>query len=71
MRVYSTHTKKKAFCISKMSSGPFAEGEVSKTFAFDDTQLSLSIVLDVIQILNLTTFLKIMNSVRISQVSLQ
>lgn len=30
MRVYSTHTKKKAFCISKMSSGPLAEGEVSR-----------------------------------------
>uniref|UniRef100_A0A3Q1GIK9 Chromatin assembly factor 1, subunit B n=1 Tax=Acanthochromis polyacanthus TaxID=80966 RepID=A0A3Q1GIK9_9TELE len=29
MRVYSTHTKKKAFCISKMSSGGNAEGEVS------------------------------------------
>lgn len=27
--MYSTHTKKKAFCISKMSSGSPAEGEVS------------------------------------------
>lgn len=38
MRVYSTHTKKKAFCISKMSSGPLADGEVSRNFALlDDT----------------------------------
>lgn len=29
MRVYSTHTKKKAFCISKLSSGPQPVGEVS------------------------------------------
>lgn len=37
MRVYSTHTKKKAFCISKMSSGPLADGEVGIDVAFDDT----------------------------------
>lgn len=34
MRVYSTHTKKKAFFVSKMSSGPLAEGEVG-TFLFN------------------------------------
>nr|XP_040057334.1 chromatin assembly factor 1 subunit B [Gasterosteus aculeatus aculeatus]XP_040057335.1 chromatin assembly factor 1 subunit B [Gasterosteus aculeatus aculeatus] len=34
MRVYSTHTKKKAFCISKMSSGP--EGEVKPYRMFHD-----------------------------------
>lgn len=36
MRVYSTHTKKKAFCISKMSSGQPAEGEVCKIYFFKD-----------------------------------
>lgn len=37
MRVYSTHTKKKAFSISKMSSGPLADGEVSIHFTLNDT----------------------------------
>lgn len=29
MRVYSTHTKKKAYSVSKMTSGSAGEGEVS------------------------------------------
>lgn len=39
MRVYSTHTKKKAFCISKMSSGPLAEGEVKQHRMFHDDSM--------------------------------
>uniref|UniRef100_A0A665U216 CAF1B/HIR1 beta-propeller domain-containing protein n=1 Tax=Echeneis naucrates TaxID=173247 RepID=A0A665U216_ECHNA len=39
MRVYSTHTKKKAFCISKMSSGPLAEGEVKQYRIFHDDSM--------------------------------
>ncbi|KAM6934174.1 chromatin assembly factor 1 subunit B [Xenentodon cancila] len=39
MRVYSTHTKKKAFCISKMSSGPVAEGEVKQYRMFHDDSM--------------------------------
>ncbi|XP_035531972.1 chromatin assembly factor 1 subunit B [Morone saxatilis] len=39
MRVYSTHTKKKAFCISKMSSGPLAEGEVKQYRMFHDDSM--------------------------------
>lgn len=35
MRVYSTHTKKKAFCVSKMTSGPLADGEVCRNFGFN------------------------------------
>lgn len=31
MRVYSTHTKKKAYSVSKMTSGSAGEGEVSVT----------------------------------------
>lgn len=31
MRVYSTHTKKKAYSVSKMTSGSAGEGEVSET----------------------------------------
>uniref|UniRef100_A0A3Q2XJ08 Chromatin assembly factor 1 subunit B n=1 Tax=Haplochromis burtoni TaxID=8153 RepID=A0A3Q2XJ08_HAPBU len=39
LRVYSTHTKKKAFSISKMSSGPLAEGEVSRYRMFHDDSM--------------------------------
>ncbi|XP_060909471.1 chromatin assembly factor 1 subunit B [Labrus mixtus] len=39
MRVYSTHTKKKAFCVSKMSSGPQAEGEVKQHRMFHDDSM--------------------------------
>ncbi|XP_049450097.1 chromatin assembly factor 1 subunit B [Epinephelus fuscoguttatus] len=39
MRVYSTHTKKKASCISKMSSGPLAEGEVKQYRMFHDDSM--------------------------------
>ncbi|XP_023271584.1 chromatin assembly factor 1 subunit B [Seriola lalandi dorsalis] len=39
MRVYSTHTKKKAFCISKMSSLPLAEGEVKQYRIFHDDSM--------------------------------
>uniref|UniRef100_A0A3P8VS62 Chromatin assembly factor 1, subunit B n=1 Tax=Cynoglossus semilaevis TaxID=244447 RepID=A0A3P8VS62_CYNSE len=39
MRVYSTHTKKKAFCISKMSSGQPAEGEVKQYRIFHDDSM--------------------------------
>ncbi|KAK2839890.1 hypothetical protein Q5P01_013630 [Channa striata] len=39
MRVYSTHTKKKAFCISKMNSGPLAEGEVKQYRMFHDDSM--------------------------------
>ncbi|XP_034549827.1 chromatin assembly factor 1 subunit B [Notolabrus celidotus] len=39
MRVYSTHTKKKAFCVSKMSSGPLAEGEVKQHRMFHDDSM--------------------------------
>ncbi|KAM9343619.1 chromatin assembly factor 1 subunit B [Pholidichthys leucotaenia] len=39
MRVYSTHTKKKAFSISKMSSGPLAEGEVKQYRMFHDDSM--------------------------------
>lgn len=39
MRVYSTHTKKKAFCISKMSSGGNAEGEVKQYRMFHDDSM--------------------------------
>ena len=49
--MYSTHTKKKAFCVSKMSSGPLPEGEVSRKFAFDDSTVSFSIILIMIIII--------------------
>uniref|UniRef100_A0A3Q0SQ41 Chromatin assembly factor 1, subunit B n=1 Tax=Amphilophus citrinellus TaxID=61819 RepID=A0A3Q0SQ41_AMPCI len=39
LRVYSTHTKKKAFCVSKMSSGPLAEGEVKQYRMFHDDSM--------------------------------
>ncbi|XP_004557936.1 chromatin assembly factor 1 subunit B [Maylandia zebra] len=39
LRVYSTHTKKKAFSISKMSSGPLAEGEVKQYRMFHDDSM--------------------------------
>ncbi|KAG7244099.1 hypothetical protein INR49_005770 [Caranx melampygus] len=39
MRVYSTHTKKKAFCVSKMSSGPLAEGEAKQFRIFHDDSM--------------------------------
>uniref|UniRef100_A0A7N6AIG2 Chromatin assembly factor 1 subunit B n=1 Tax=Anabas testudineus TaxID=64144 RepID=A0A7N6AIG2_ANATE len=39
MRVYSTHTKKKAFSISKMSSGPLADGEVKQYRMFHDDSM--------------------------------
>lgn len=39
MRVYSTHTKKKAFCVSKMSSGPLADGEVKQSRMFHDDSM--------------------------------
>ncbi|XP_028992735.1 chromatin assembly factor 1 subunit B [Betta splendens] len=39
MRVYSTHTKKKAFCISKMSSGPLPDGEVKQYRMFHDDSM--------------------------------
>uniref|UniRef100_A0A8C2ZRI3 Chromatin assembly factor 1 subunit B n=1 Tax=Cyclopterus lumpus TaxID=8103 RepID=A0A8C2ZRI3_CYCLU len=39
MRVYSTHTKKKAFSISKMSSGPLAEGEAKQHRMFHDDSM--------------------------------
>ncbi|XP_041856767.1 chromatin assembly factor 1 subunit B [Melanotaenia boesemani] len=39
MRVYNTHTKKKAFCISKMSSGPLAEGEAKQYRMFHDDSM--------------------------------
>ncbi|KAE8299229.1 Chromatin assembly factor 1 subunit B [Larimichthys crocea] len=39
MRVYSTHTKKKAFCVSKMSSGPLAEGEAKQYRMFHDDSM--------------------------------
>uniref|UniRef100_A0A3Q1AT45 Chromatin assembly factor 1 subunit B n=1 Tax=Amphiprion ocellaris TaxID=80972 RepID=A0A3Q1AT45_AMPOC len=39
MRVYSTHTKKKAFCISKMSSEGNAEGEVKQYRMFHDDSM--------------------------------
>uniref|UniRef100_A0A667WWM1 Chromatin assembly factor 1 subunit B n=1 Tax=Myripristis murdjan TaxID=586833 RepID=A0A667WWM1_9TELE len=39
MRVYSTHTRKKAYCVSKMSSGPIGEGEHYRMF-HDDSMRS-------------------------------
>ncbi|XP_061647879.1 chromatin assembly factor 1 subunit B [Phyllopteryx taeniolatus] len=39
MRVYSTHTKKKAFCVSKMSSGAPADGEVKQHRIFHDDSM--------------------------------
>ncbi|MEQ2203843.1 Chromatin assembly factor 1 subunit B, partial [Xenoophorus captivus] len=39
MRVYSTHTKKKAFCVSKMSSGPLADGEAKQYRMFHDDSM--------------------------------
>lgn len=39
MRVYSTHTKKKAFCISKLSSGPQPVGEAKQTRMFHDDSM--------------------------------
>ncbi|KAF7663054.1 hypothetical protein LDENG_00219550 [Lucifuga dentata] len=39
MRVYSTHTKKKAFCVSKMSSGSAGEGEVKHYRMFHDDSM--------------------------------
>nr|XP_020443757.1 chromatin assembly factor 1 subunit B [Monopterus albus] len=39
MRVYSTHTKKKAFCISKMNSGPLADGETKQYRMFHDDSM--------------------------------
>ncbi|KAM4561366.1 chromatin assembly factor 1 subunit B [Fundulus diaphanus] len=39
MRVYSTHTKKKAFCVSKMSSAPIADGEVKQYRMFHDDSM--------------------------------
>ncbi|XP_056281780.1 chromatin assembly factor 1 subunit B [Pseudoliparis swirei] len=39
MCVYSTHTKKKAFSISKMSSGPLAEGEAKQQRMFHDDSM--------------------------------
>ncbi|CAN9497673.1 unnamed protein product [Ophioblennius macclurei] len=39
MRVYSTHTKKKAFCVSKMSSGPHADGEAKQFRMFHDDSM--------------------------------
>ncbi|XP_076015331.1 chromatin assembly factor 1 subunit B-like [Genypterus blacodes] len=39
MRVYSAHTKKKAFCVSKMSSGPHGEGEVKQYRMFHDDSM--------------------------------
>ncbi|KAM4559254.1 chromatin assembly factor 1 subunit B isoform 1-T2 [Odontesthes bonariensis] len=39
MRVYSPHTRKKAFCISKMSSGPLAEGEIKQYRMFHDDSM--------------------------------
>lgn len=39
MRVYSTHTKKKAFCVSKLSSGPQAEGEAKQFRMFHDDSM--------------------------------
>nr|XP_057937461.1 chromatin assembly factor 1 subunit B [Doryrhamphus excisus]XP_057937462.1 chromatin assembly factor 1 subunit B [Doryrhamphus excisus] len=39
MRVYSTHTKKKAFCVSKMSSGSPADGEVKQHRIFHDDSM--------------------------------
>ncbi|KAM9850487.1 chromatin assembly factor 1 subunit B [Aulostomus maculatus] len=39
MRVYSTHTKKKAFSISKMSSGSPADGEVKQQRMFHDDSM--------------------------------
>ncbi|XP_039456488.1 chromatin assembly factor 1 subunit B isoform X2 [Oreochromis aureus] len=39
LRVYGTHTKKKAFSISKMSSGPLAEGEVKQYRMFHDDSM--------------------------------
>ncbi|XP_062257830.1 chromatin assembly factor 1 subunit B [Platichthys flesus] len=39
MRVYSAHTKKKAFSISKMSSGPLPEGEVKPHRIFHDDSM--------------------------------
>ncbi|XP_017278117.1 chromatin assembly factor 1 subunit B isoform X2 [Kryptolebias marmoratus] len=39
MRVYSTHTKKKAFCVSKMSSGSPTEGEAKQYRMFHDDSM--------------------------------
>ncbi|CAL1582243.1 unnamed protein product [Knipowitschia caucasica] len=39
MRVYSTHTKKKAFCISKLSSGPVPEGDSKPFRMFHDDSM--------------------------------
>uniref|UniRef100_A0A3B4A585 Chromatin assembly factor 1 subunit B n=1 Tax=Periophthalmus magnuspinnatus TaxID=409849 RepID=A0A3B4A585_9GOBI len=39
MRVYSTHTKKKAFCISKLSSGPVPEGDAKPFRMFHDDSM--------------------------------
>uniref|UniRef100_A0A672JTV8 Chromatin assembly factor 1 subunit B n=1 Tax=Salarias fasciatus TaxID=181472 RepID=A0A672JTV8_SALFA len=39
MRVYSTHTKKKAFCVSKMSPGPQADGEAKQYRMFHDDSM--------------------------------
>ncbi|KAM3862017.1 chromatin assembly factor 1 subunit B [Diretmus argenteus] len=39
MRVYSTHTRKKAFCVSKMSSGSPGEGEVKHYRMFHDDSM--------------------------------
>ncbi|XP_034042921.1 chromatin assembly factor 1 subunit B [Thalassophryne amazonica] len=39
MCVYNTHTKKKAFCVSKMSTTPNAEGEVKQYRMFHDDSM--------------------------------
>ncbi|KAM4608600.1 chromatin assembly factor 1 subunit B [Polymixia lowei] len=39
MRVYSTHTRKKAYCVSKMSSGSPGEGEVKQYRMFHDDSM--------------------------------
>ncbi|XP_057708567.1 chromatin assembly factor 1 subunit B [Corythoichthys intestinalis] len=39
MRVYSTHSKKKAFCVSKMSSGSPVDGEVKQHRMFHDDSM--------------------------------
>ncbi|XP_037096019.1 chromatin assembly factor 1 subunit B [Syngnathus acus] len=39
MRVYSTHTKKKAFCVSKMSSASPADGEAKQHRIFHDDSM--------------------------------
>lgn len=39
MRVYNTQTKKKAFCVSKLSSGPVSEGEAKPFRMFHDDSM--------------------------------